>query len=244
MVGSGQKQKVQPQEVDPNESASNSSSSRNNLLTSGTQIEGRLQKSVDVKKANIGDQVVLKTTKSIKQNGRTLVPKGASLIGRVTEVQQRTKANGTSRLGMVFDRLENKGMMTPINVSITSIANISSNADVGDLASTDMIGSGSSSTRTSGGGSTGGGLLGGVTGAAGGVLNTTTQTLGGVTNAAGSTIGTTTEMVSQTVNGIQISNALNGSAQSGSSLSAANRNIRLEKGVMLQLTLNSSVQIQ
>ncbi len=239
-VGFGQNRKDKPQVADNNDTASGSSSGRGVVLNSGTHIEGQLQNSVDVKRAKVGDQVVLKTTKSVKQAGQTVVPKGSTLIGRVTDVQQKTKSNGTSKLGLVFDRLENKDMAMPINASITSITNVASSTHVGDSASSDLFGSSSTSTQSSGGS----GLLGGVRNTAGGVLNTTTQTLGGVTNTAGQTLGTTTRMVGQTVNSIQISNSVNGSVQSGSTLSAANKNIRLDKGVTLQLTLNSSVHKQ
>jgi hypothetical protein len=89
-----------------------------------------------------------------------------------------------------------------------------------------------------------GNVVGGATGTAGGILNTTTQTFGGVTNTAGQTLGNATGSVGRTVNGIQIINAANGSAESGSTLTAANKNIRLEKGVKLQITLNSSMEQQ
>ena len=167
-----------------------SSAGSDAILDSGTSIEGRLQNSVDVKNARVGDEVILKTTKSIKQNGQTIVPKGSKLIGRVTEVQQKTKSNGMSKIGMVFDRLEYKDMSAPFSASITSITNVASGTRLGDTASSDLFGSSSSSTQTSGGTSSGGGgLLGGATSTAGGLLNTTTQTVGGVTNTAGQTVG-------------------------------------------------------
>jgi len=236
------------------------------MLDSGTRIDGQLQNSVDVKKSKVGDQVLLKTTKDIKQNGKTVVAKGSNLIGRITEVQQKTKSNGQSRLGMVFDRLEGKNLDAPISASIISItnatANAAANSGFGDMGDANVFGSSSTSSRTTasssgsgGGGSSGGGLLGGVgntvgntvggvTNTAGGVLNTTTQTAGGITNSVGQTVGSTAGSLGQTVNGIQISNVVNGSAQSGTTLSAADRNIKLEKGATIQLQLNSSARSQ
>lgn len=218
-------------------------SSKSVHLDSGTRIDGQLQSTVDVKKARVGDEVILKTTRSIKQNGKTIVPKGAKLLGRVTEVAQRSKQNSVSRLGMIFDRLQGGSLSTPINASIVSVTNTAANARILD-DSADVFGS--SSTTTSGSGSTqtrGGGLLGGVTNTVGGVVNTTTQTVGGATNSvvntAGNTVGSTTGTLA---NGIQISNSTSASAQTGTTLSAANRNIRLEKGATIQLQLNSSVR--
>ena len=253
-------------------SSSKASTDRGIMLDSGTRIDGQLQNAVDVKKSKVGDQVLLKTTKDIKQNGKTVVAKGSNLIGRITEVQQKTKSNGQSRLGMVFDRLEGKNLDAPISASIISIinatANAAANSGFGDMGDANVFGSSSTSSRTTasssgsggggllgGGGSSGGGLLGGVgntvgntvggvTNTAGGVLNTTTQTAGGITNSVGQTVGSTAGSLGQTVNGIQISNVVNGSAQSGTTLSAADRNIKLEKGATIQLQLNSSARSQ
>jgi HAMP domain-containing protein len=215
------------------------------ILDSGTRLEGQLQSAVDVKKAQVGDEVILKTTKAVKQNGQTVVPKGAKLLGRVTEVTKRSKENATSRLGMVFDRIQGGDISAPITASIVSVTNAAASTRVADTADADLFGSSSSSTRASSSkSSSGGGLLGGATSTVGGVLNTTTQTVGSVTNTATNTVGGTAGTVGRTVNGITISNSAgaSGSAQAGSTLSAANRDIRLEKGATFQLQLNSSVR--
>lgn len=246
VFGFGQKQKQQPDSVDGPKSTDRSSVS-GVMLDSGTRIDGQLQSTVDVKKSRVGDEVVLKTTKSVKQNGQTMVPKGSRLIGRITDVQQKSKSNGASRLGMIFDRIEGRNLAAPISASIVSITNASASSRLGDSADADIFGSSSTSARASGGSSSsggGGGLLGGVTNTVGGVLNTTTQTVGGITNTAGQTAGNTAGSLGQTINGIQISSSVNGSVQSGTTLSAANRNIRLEKGVMIGLQLNNSVRPQ
>ncbi|MFN0141356.1 MAG: hypothetical protein ACKVQW_14875 [Pyrinomonadaceae bacterium] len=212
-------------------------------LDSGTRIDGQLQSSVDVKKSRVGDQVVLKTTKDIKQDGRTVVPKGSKLLGRVTEVTQKSKQNGGSRLGMVFDRLEGKNLSAPISATIVSVTSAAANAGVNsDMANADVFGSSSSSTQTATSGS-GGGLLGGVTGTAGSVLGATTQTVGGVTNTVGNTVGNTAGSLGKTVNGIQISSSTNASAQSGSTLSARDKNIRLEKGTTIGLQVSNSARV-
>jgi hypothetical protein len=245
-IGFGQATKPESRSV-----SATSASDANVLLSSGTRIDGQLQNTVDVKKARVGDEVVLKTTKSIKQNGQTVVPKGSRLIGRVTDVQQRSKANGESRLGMVFDRLEGKDLGAPISASIVSITNAAAGARIGDTSDADLFGSSSTSARTtsssssggSGGGllGGGGGLVGGVTSTAGSVLNTTTQTAGSITNTVGQSVGSTAGSTLRTINGVQIANSISGSAQSGTTLSSPDKNIRLEKGVMMQLQINNSV---
>src|SRR6185503_13144176 len=71
-----------------------SASTRHVTLDSGTRLSGELQNSIDVRKAKVGDQVVLKTTQALKSGGRTVVKKGSRLVGRVTEGAQTTKGNG------------------------------------------------------------------------------------------------------------------------------------------------------
>ncbi len=243
VYGFGQKQKQQSG-MDDGASGSKRSPDRRVALASGTRIDGQLQSMIDVKKSQVGDQVILKTTKSIKQNGEIVVPKGSNLVGRITEVQTKSKSNASSKFGMVFDRIEGKDLAVPISASVVSITNATANGRLGDTADADVFGSSSTSAAASSGSSSGGGLLGGVTNTAGGVLNTTTQTAGNITNTVGQTAVNTTGSLGQTINGIQISNAVNGSLQSGTTLSSADKNIRLEKGVIIQLQLNNSVRTQ
>ena len=223
-------------------------------LGSVTNIQGELQKQIDVKKAQPGDPVVLKTTKAVKQNGETIIPKGTSLIGHVTQVSQQGKGNADSSIGVLFDRLEGNGLSSPITASVLSITNAQTAANLGGSALGDV--SGSSSTTASGsgsaGGTGGGGLLGGVggvggavapvlgtaTSAVGGVAGAATQTVGSVASTAGQTVGSTTSGLGQTINGIQISNSLSGSVTGGTTLSAAGKNLKLEKGVTFQLQLS------
>jgi len=229
-------------------------------LAEGTRIDGELQKTLDVRNARPGDQVLLKTTRDIKQNGHTVIQKGSTLTGHVTDVAQRSKQNSQSRLGILFDRVQGHGVDMPITASIVSITNAAANANVGGLGDADIMGSSSSSGMASSGRSSrsgsggGGGLLGGglgntvggvtsgVTNTAGGVVNTTTQTVGGVTNTAGRTAGSTVGGVSSGVNGISILNSgsTNASAGNGSILASSNQNIRLDKGSMIGLQLDNS----
>jgi len=202
-----------------------------------SNLQAQLQNTLDVRNAKVGDEVVLKTTQSIKQDGQVVIPKGSRLIGRVTDVQQRAKNGAASKLGLVFDQLQNGQMLTPITASVVSITNANAGATLGDTLDSDLSGSSSTTSRTSSGGS-GGGLLGGVTNTVGSVANTAGQTLGGVTNTAGQALGTATSTAGRTINGLQISTSASGSAQSSTTLSSPNNNVRLEKGV----TFNMNVQ--
>jgi len=240
---SGQKssQNVSTQAADSSDASLNSGS-----LSTVTNLQAELQNTLDVRNAKVGDAVLLKTTQAVKQGGQVVVPKGTSLIGRVTEVQERAKNGVPSRLGLIFDRLQGRDLSTPITASIVSIVNVHAATAVADDAGMDMSGSSSTMARTSSSGrsSSGGGLLGGVTNTVGGVTNTVggvansaTETVGGVANTATSTLGNTTQAVGRTVNGIQISGSASGSAQSSTTLSSPNNNIRLEKGVTFNLNV-------
>lgn len=211
-------------------------------LVSDARLDAQLQSTLDVKSAKVGDQVVLKTTKAVKQNGETVIQKGSMLYGRVTEVQQRTSANAASKIGMAFDRIEGKDLSAPISASIISITNVAARAAVDDAFSSDIAGSSQTSTRTTSSRSSGGGLLGGVGNTVGGVVNTTTQTAGSVVGTAGSTVGNTTGTVGRTLGGIQISNSTAAAANSSTTLSSPNKNLRIEKGVMFQLNVDGSAR--
>ena len=249
LTGAAQNQKKAGGPVDQKSSQKASSQSSGNANISGksgslstvTNLQAELQNTLDVRNAKVGDDVILKTTQAVKQNGQVVIPKGTSLIGRVTEVQQRAKNGVPSKLGMVFDRLQGRDLSTPITASITSITNLRAASAVSDDLSSDISGSSSTSARTSSGGSSGGGgLLGGVTNTVGGVVNSATQTVGGVTNTATGALGNTTQAVGRTVNSIQISTSASGSAQSSTTLSSPNSNIRLEKGVTFNLNVQKS----
>ena len=223
---------------------SNTSASKNGKnidIASGTQITGQLQNSLDVQKAKVGDEVVLKTTSAVKQNGQVVIQKGSRLIGHVTEVQQRAKGQAASKVGVLFDTLAQGGNQIPISAVITSVTQARASSSVGDDISSDVSGSSSTtaSTRSSGGG----GLLGGVGNTVGGVVNSTTQTVGGVTNTVGQTVGNTTQTVGGTLRGIQISQSTDASASGGSTLSLNGGNLRLDKGTTFNLSLSESASV-
>lgn len=240
----------------PEQSANNKKSSksknktaRNNqpagdvLVESGTNLEARLLSTLDVKKTEVGDEVVLKLTKSVEQNGEVVVPKGTKLIGRVTEVQQRTKGEATSKISLVFEELQNKDLTAPLNASIVSVTNVAGRARANnDLFAAEGTGNAGSTTTASRRGSGGGGLLGGVGNTVGGVVNTTTGVVGGVTDTVGSTAGTATGAVGRTVDGIRISQSASATASGSSTLSVENENLRLQKGTTFRLQLNESIQ--
>jgi hypothetical protein len=231
--------------------ATASQANKNLNLESGTTLTGQLQKTIDVRHAKIGDQVVLKTTQAIKSGGRTVVSKGSRLVGHVTDVAQKSKDRGESRIAILFDRLEQGALQFPIAATITSItsgsANVRANND--DLFASDTMASGSANSTGSARSSSAGnsGLLGGV----GGVVNSTTSTAGSVagntTSAVGNTVGSTTNAVGNTASsagrslrGVQVSQSSNTSVEGGSVISFQGGDLRLEKGTNFNLAVTQS----
>jgi hypothetical protein len=240
-----EEERVDIQPADAPKSDSRKKTGKQDLLFASSNIDAVLTSSLDVRKAKVGDSVVLKTKKAIKQDGEVIVNKGAKLIGRVTEVQQKGKNAGESKIGMVFDRIEGKGLSAPITASIVSITDTRAAASVADTAMADVSGSSRSSGRASSGSSGGllggGGLVGGVGNTVGGVVNTTTQTAGNVTGTvvgtAGNTVGSTTGAVGRSLNGVRLTQSASGSASNSTTVSSANKNLRLEKGVTFNVLL-------
>jgi septal ring-binding cell division protein DamX len=213
-------------------------------LQSGTRVAAQLQNALDVRRARVGDEVVLKTTEAIKANGRTIVGKGARLTGHVTQISQKSRANGESSIGLVFDQLESGSLETPINATITSITQAATRVRAGDDGlEADGRARSSSTARTSSRSSGNGGLLGGVGGTVGGVLNTTTQTAGDVVGGTTGAVGGTVNDVTKNVGGIRISQSTDASIEGGSTLSLSGDNLRLEKGTSFNLRLAQSSRV-
>ena len=229
-------------------------------IASGTRLAGELQNTIDARKAKVGDEVFLKTTQAIKSEGRTIVNKGARLIGRVTEVSGKAEANGESRVGILFNRLESGSLEVAIAASIASISKSQANALGKDQADAGIDASGSSSAsarptasgqRTSSSGSVVGGVVGGVTNSVGGVVNATStatsDVLGSTATAVDSAVngstsvaGGATSAVGRSLGRIQISESADASASGGSVLSLRGENLRVEKGTTFIVVLTQA----
>jgi len=219
-------------------------------LQSETLLSGQLENAIDVRRAQVGNRVIVKTTQAVKQNGEIIVPKGSRLIGHITEVQRPTTSTPESRLGILFDRLQNGSMVSPITATIVSITQARSTArsDNAAMDSEIMSSSSAGSSSSSGAGQrSGGSLLGAVTNTVGGVANSTTATVGNapgsITSAVGTTVGSRTTTVANTpgeLRGLQITQSSSLSAEGGSTLSLNTGNLRLESGTTFNVSVSSS----
>ena len=208
-------------------------------IAAGTRVSGELQSSLDVERAKVGDQVLLKTTKAVKNNGQTVITKGSTLAGRVTSVQKRVKGNANSSIGVMFDTLvQQGGGRLPVSAVIRSVVSAQTTA----AASGDDMMSGSTASsparspqRSSGGG----GLLGGVTGTVGTVAGTATEAVGDVADTtlrAGRAVG-------RPVAGLTVTQSASASAQGGSTLNMSGGNLHLDKGTTFNLMVSNSASV-
>jgi hypothetical protein len=236
-------------DLDSQASASAKQAGQSVTLDSGTHLSGELQNSIDARKVKVGDQVVLKTTQAIKSHGRTVVSKGSRLVGRITEVAQVTKGNAESRIGILFDRLEQGSLQMPIAATISSITGASVATNNEDMFAGESSATGSTrssaSTRSSGGGLLGGvgGVVNSTTSTAGGALGSATTAVGSTVNSTSGAVGSTASGVGRSLGGIRISESSNTSMGGSSVLSLQGQNLRLEKGTNFQIMLTQSATV-
>lgn len=221
-------------------------------LDSGTQIDAEITSAIDLGKAKPGDSFKMKTTRPVKNQGKEIISKGSTIIGHV---RQSTTADKTTRATLVFDQLlDNKTHLTSsLSAVVTAISKPVRTTAMSqeDTMATVSPGVGATQQR----GAQNGGLLGGVTQTVGGV----TQTVGGVTQTAGgvagSTIGSATNATLGSTTGatggvggltrgtIQIVNETTAIAASGSTLTMATGNAKLESGTQFMLQTTSALTL-
>ena len=240
-----------PKGLDPGVPAITAAQSAN--IAAGTLISGKLDSPLDLSQAKVGDLVVLRTDKDVKFDREVVAKKGSRLIGQVAEVHQRQNGEQDSRLGIVFDRLDNGTTQIPLSGSITSVFRANTDADTGTMGS--GLGADSSNDLMAqpvpaGGGTSSGGLLGGTTGAVGsagtmttgtvnGIANTTNPTSGSVTNATGENVGNNVSLVGKTdISGLHLVPLTGGEVRGGSTLSIASDALLLEKGTTMVVLIN------
>jgi hypothetical protein len=73
-------------------------------FTPGTLLRVRLEKPIDAKKAQVGDQVLAKTTDDLKSVPPDLATKGCKIIGHIVEVTPH-QGDTPSTIRIVFDKM-------------------------------------------------------------------------------------------------------------------------------------------
>lgn len=93
-------------------------------LQSGSLIYAELSKSIDSKKAKMGDPVVAKVSQAVLSHGKIVIPKNSKIIGHLTAAKARSKDEPQAQLGIAFDRAELKdGSQIPLtSLTIQALA--------------------------------------------------------------------------------------------------------------------------
>ena len=217
-------------------------------IAPGTVLPAELAKSVDAKKAKAGDQVVAKLAQDMISNGQVVIPRGAKIVGHVTEAKPREKGQSESTLGIVFDKLVTKdGRELPINANIQAlgapISNFNSNAGAGGSAPMSESGGvpggigGSASTGVGGtGGRTGSTSTGAPAGVPGNAGGNYPQDTGGNAGGQGGGHGALQPGATGVVglSGLSLS-----SGNDGSSVITSQKNVKLDSGTQLMLRVNA-----
>ena len=224
-------------------------------LDSGSEISAEMMSALDLRKAKPGDSFKMKTSKPVKSQGKEIISKGSTITGHV---QQVTTVDKTTQATLVFDQLLDKKTQATSSLSavVTAIAKpVTATAmaqeDTMTTATPNISTRSQPRSSQQQGSQQSGGLLGGVTQTVGGVTQGVTQTVGGATQPVigatgqlGSTVNSTTGATLGTAGGlIQITNDTATSAASGSTLTMANKNAKLESGTQFLLQTTSALTI-
>src|SRR5260370_1873585 len=103
-VEAGQTQAQASGNASASASASAQNGQANGSLATGTAFNAALSSPIDSKKSKPGDPVNAHTTEAVKSEGKTVIPRGAKLVGHVTQASALAKGESESSLGFVFSK--------------------------------------------------------------------------------------------------------------------------------------------
>lgn len=105
------------------QSASTANSNNSPALPQGATLVAELAKSIDAKKARIGDPVKAKVAQDFISDGQILIHRGSKLLGHITEAKAFTPDTPECVLGLVFDRVMLKhGAELELNAVLEALA--------------------------------------------------------------------------------------------------------------------------
>jgi hypothetical protein len=206
-------------------------------IAAGSVIPVQLTKTVDAKKAKIGDEVDAKVTEDLKtKSGEVVVPKDTKVIGHVTDAQARTKEQKESEIGIAFDHAVLKdGDVASLPMSIQAVVaqqnqNLTNDQSAGAPMSP-------SSGMPSGNGGERGGMGGGAA-----QQQAPNYPTGGVSSNPAPTQNNASRSITANTQGVVgISNyklSTPGDVKQGSVVSSEKDNVKLESGTLMLLKVN------
>jgi hypothetical protein len=122
----------------------------------GTIIPVELSKSLDAKKAKVGDRIEGKIPTDLLSQGKIVIPRNTKVIGHVADAKAHSKGSPDSRVSLAFDQLIMKdGREIPLQVVVQAIARPLQPAVGSDTHMNEGAGVPSASPSTTGGGGMG-----------------------------------------------------------------------------------------
>jgi len=87
------------------------------------EIHAILEKVVHPSRVKVGDSVTARMTEPTKLRDGTEIPKGAHILGKVTEIKKRADKEGPSKLGLLFDKAQLKdGKIVQLPMALVGVA--------------------------------------------------------------------------------------------------------------------------
>ena len=90
-----------------------------NEIPSGTELDVRLQNSLNSGTAQVEDRFEATTLVDLNVNGRVLIPAGSVMRGVVTAVEPGTRTNRTAKMTVSFDQVTVNGRAYPMRATVT-----------------------------------------------------------------------------------------------------------------------------
>ena len=90
-----------------------------NEVPSGTELDVRLQNSLNSGTAQVEDRFEGTTLVDLNVNGRALIPAGSVMRGVVTSVEPGTRTNRTAKMTVSFDQVTVNGRAYPMRATVT-----------------------------------------------------------------------------------------------------------------------------
>jgi hypothetical protein len=119
------------------------------VIPAGTVIDVKLTQPLSSKTAQAGDPFTATLADPIVAHGKTVIPAGATVTGKVVDAKSKGKIKGEARLELAATSISVRGKTYPIQASMQGLSE---------------KGKGKRTAATTGGGAAGGALIGGLAG--------------------------------------------------------------------------------
>lgn len=198
----------------------------------GTNLRVELVKTIDAKKAQAGDPVLVKTVDELLAGKQVVSPRGTKIFGHIVSVTPH-KGDMSSTLEIAFDKIElSAENQVPMKAVIQALSKPVEMANPGGYGAGEPAGGGSMGAPM---GSPAGGRMGGGTPPIASTPNN--GGLGGANSNPGATSASTSGRIPLNAEGVigMSDVSVNTSAQGDSTITSQKHNVKLESGTQMIL---------